>query len=106
MPSGLRLLLPLDFLHRVGDLAEGLAGLHVELTALGQIPQGHHAHHLAALQHGQAAHLPGRHEPGTGEINYRAVFACLEEIGYEGMIGFELIPQTTTAEAVKAIMRM
>ena len=56
--------------------------------------------------HVHVADAPGRHEPGTGEINYRAVFACLEEIGYEGMIGFELIPQTTTAEAVKAIMRM
>ena len=55
--------------------------------------------------HVHVADAPGRHEPGTGEINYANVFACLEETGYRGLVGFELIPQTTTAEAVKAIMK-
>lgn len=54
--------------------------------------------------HVHVADAPGRHEPGTGEINYRAVYACLEEAGYQGLIGYELFPRTTTAEAVKAIM--
>lgn len=54
--------------------------------------------------HIHVADAPGRHEPGTGEINYRNVFACLEQCGYAGGIGFELMPATTTAEAVKAIM--
>ncbi|MDO4314693.1 MAG: TIM barrel protein [Oscillospiraceae bacterium] len=55
--------------------------------------------------HIHVADAPGRHEPGTGEINYAKVFACLEETGYTGLVGFELIPETTTAEAVKAIMK-
>ena len=54
--------------------------------------------------HIHVADAPGRHEPGTGEINYHNVFKCLEDIGYTGRIGFELMPKTTTAEAVKAIM--
>jgi len=54
--------------------------------------------------HVHVADAPGRHEPGTGEIRYDAVFAALEEIGYQGLIGYELFPKTTTAEAVKAIM--
>ena len=54
--------------------------------------------------HVHVADAPGRHEPGTGEINYHNVFACLEQCGYTGRIGFELFPATTTAEAVKAIM--
>lgn len=54
--------------------------------------------------HVHVADAPGRHEPGTGEINYRKVFECLESIGYKGRVGFELVPRTTTAEAVKAIM--
>ena len=53
--------------------------------------------------HVHVADAPGRHEPGTGEINYRSVFACLDEIGYKGLVGFELIPSTSTADAVKAI---
>ena len=55
--------------------------------------------------HVHAADAPGRHEPGTGEINYAKVFVCLEEAGYQGLIGFELVPETTTARAVEAIMR-
>ena len=54
--------------------------------------------------HIHVADAPGRHEPGTGEINYHNVFSCLEKCGYTGRIGFELFPAATTAEAVKAIM--
>lgn len=53
--------------------------------------------------HVHVADAPGRHEPGTGEINYHSVFACLGQIGYQGLIGFEFIPKTTTADAVKVI---
>lgn len=55
--------------------------------------------------HIHVADAPGRHEPGTGEINYRKVFSCLEETGYTGLVGFELIPETSTAQAVRAIMQ-
>lgn len=56
--------------------------------------------------HIHVADAPGRHEPGTGEINYTNVFACLEETGYTGLVGFELIPETTTKQAVEAIMKL
>ncbi len=56
------------------------------------------------IGHIHVADAPGRHEPGTGEINYANVFACLEEVGYQGRIGYELFPKTDTATAVKAIM--
>ncbi len=55
--------------------------------------------------HVHVADAPGRHEPGSGTIDYGKVFACLEESGYRGLVGYELIPQTTTAEAVNAIMQ-
>ncbi|MGI5849321.1 MAG: TIM barrel protein [Christensenellales bacterium] len=56
------------------------------------------------IGHVHIADSPGRHEPGTGEINYHKVFAHLEETGYKGRVGFELFPESTTANAVKAIM--
>lgn len=56
------------------------------------------------MGHIHVADAPGRHEPGTGEINYAGVFRMLEENGYDGLIGFELFPLNSTAEAVKAIM--
>ena len=53
--------------------------------------------------HIHVADAPGRHEPGTGEIRYPRILQCLEEIGYQGLVGFELIPAVSTAQAVKAI---
>jgi hydroxypyruvate isomerase len=37
----------------------------------------------------QVADVPGRCEPGTGEINYPAIAAALERIGYNGTVGLE-----------------
>ena len=56
------------------------------------------------IGHVHIADAPGRHEPGTGEIYYPAVYTALWGAGYRGLIGYELFPKTTTAEAVKAIM--
>src|SRR3954462_15692545 len=37
----------------------------------------------------QVADVPGRCEPGTGEINYPAIARALAEMGYDGTIGLE-----------------
>jgi hydroxypyruvate isomerase len=52
--------------------------------------------HLARIVHVQLADNPGRHEPGTGEINYPFLFAHLDRIGYRGHVGCEYKPATTT----------
>ncbi|HVP65982.1 MAG TPA: hydroxypyruvate isomerase [Anaeromyxobacteraceae bacterium] len=51
---------------------------------------------LARIGHVQIADNPGRHEPGTGEINYPFLFAHLDRIGYQGWVGCEYKPATTT----------
>ena len=51
---------------------------------------------LPLINHVQLADNPGRHEPGTGEINYRFLFEHLKRIGYDGWIGCEYKPLTTT----------
>lgn len=55
--------------------------------------------------HIHIADAPGRHEPGTGEINYKKVIGHLNTCGYAGYIGYELFPMIDTPTAVKAIMR-
>jgi len=40
-----------------------------------------------------AADVPGRFEPGTGEINYRNVVSAIADAGYTGFIGLEFRPQ-------------
>ncbi len=44
------------------------------------------------LGHIQVADVPGRHEPGTGEVNYPAVATALRSSGYAGVIGLEAFP--------------
>jgi hydroxypyruvate isomerase len=44
---------------------------------------------LARIVHIQIADVPGRHEPGTGEINYPFLFQHLDSIGYTGWVGCE-----------------
>ena len=51
---------------------------------------------LASIAHMQLADNPGRHEPGTGEINYQFLFRHIDRIGYEGWIGCEYKPAEGT----------
>jgi hydroxypyruvate isomerase len=51
---------------------------------------------LARIAHLQLADNPGRHEPGTGEINYPFLFGFLDKIGYDGWIGCEYKPAAET----------
>ncbi len=51
---------------------------------------------LPRIGHMQLADTPGRHEPGTGEINYPFLFGHLDRIGYQGWIGCEYRPAGDT----------
>jgi hydroxypyruvate isomerase len=77
--ANLFLQMDLYHLHRMGeDLAHALTA-HAPLTA-----------------HLQLADSPGRHEPGTGEIDFAAMFALVERLGYRGWIGCEYHPRDDT----------
>jgi hydroxypyruvate isomerase len=52
--------------------------------------------YLPRIGHIQLADNPGRNEPGSGEINYPFLFGHLDRIGYDGWIGCEYKPATTT----------
>jgi hydroxypyruvate isomerase len=58
------------------------------------------AANLPRIAHIQIGDVPGRHEPGTGEINYPYVFRQLDALGYEGWIGCQYIPLLTTREGL------
>ena len=62
------------------------------------------AEYLDAIGHIHIADVPGRHEPGTGELNYPNIIKKLEELGYDGRVGAELFPAKDTETAVKAIL--
>jgi hydroxypyruvate isomerase len=56
---------------------------------------------LARIGHIQLADNPGRHEPGSGEVNFPFLFGHLDRIGYAGWIGCEYQPATTTAASLR-----
>lgn len=57
--------------------------------------------HLARVGHIQAADAPDRHQPGTGEIDYRYVFRQIEALGYAGHIGLEYAPLGSTDDSLR-----
>ena len=73
-----------DFYHlqiEDGDLIQGLRRL------------------LPRVGHIQFADNPGRHEPGTGEINFPNVFAAVDAMGYDGWVGAEYLPTGRTEDS-------
>lgn len=54
------------------------------------------ARHLPRIAHMQLADNPGRHEPGTGEINFGFLFDFIDRAGYSGWIGCEYKPLAST----------
>ena len=56
--------------------------------------------HLPRIGHIQLADNPGRNEPGTGEINYPWLLKHLDSLGYDGWIGCEYRPKTTTIDGL------
>ena len=58
------------------------------------------AKHLPRIAHMQIADNPGRHEPGTGEINYAFLFRHLDKIGYTGWVGCEYKPAGRTEDGL------
>jgi len=51
---------------------------------------------LPRIGHIQLADNPGRHEPGTGEINFQYLLRRIDELGYAGWIGCEYKPAGQT----------
>ncbi|MFT8244530.1 2-oxo-tetronate isomerase [Roseomonas sp. BN140053] len=69
-----------------------------------QITEGdlvrHAEQHLPLITHMQVADVPGRHEPGTGEVNWPFVFGRLDAMGYRGWIGCEYRPAGVTEDGL------
>ncbi len=61
------------------------------------------------IQHVGIVHIadvPGRHEPGTGEINYESIFRKLVELNYRGMVAMEFIPTSDPIGKLRAAREM
>lgn len=91
-------------LHRLADafaLARAVPGASVLLDSFHAAANGEDAvalvrAHGPHLGHVHVADHPGRHEPGTGAIDFRPLHAALDGAGYAGAVGFEYLPAAAT----------
>jgi len=56
---------------------------------------------LGKISHFHVADVPGRHQPGTGEINYLNVFRAIVAKGYTGFLGLEMWPTVDATQAIR-----
>lgn len=56
--------------------------------------------HIDRIGHIQFADVPGRAEPGTGEINFGYLFQTIDRLGYEGWVGAEYTPSGETSDTL------
>lgn len=58
------------------------------------------------IGHVQFADAPGRHEPGTGDVDFEAVFAAIDASGYDGWINAEYVPSGRTEDGLGWLGRL
>lgn len=52
----------------------------------------------------QLGDTPGRNQPGTGELNYKAILKAAYDLGYRGYVGVECRPKGTEQEAIQQLL--
>lgn len=52
------------------------------------------------IAHVQFADSPGRHEPGTGDIDFSTTFKHLDKQGYQGFVSAEYLPKDDTVSSL------
>ena len=57
--------------------------------------------HPDRIGHVQIADHPGRHEPGTGRLDFDALFDALDAVGYDGWVGCEYQPAGITEAGLR-----
>jgi hydroxypyruvate isomerase len=61
---------------------------------------------ISRIGHVHVADVPGRHEPGSGELNYAHIFKALEGAGYEGFVGLEYLPSGDSADSLRQTLQL
>lgn len=61
---------------------------------------------IAKIAHFHIADVPGRHEPGSGEINHANVFRAIAATGYQGFVGLEYKPSRAADDTLREVLRL
>jgi hydroxypyruvate isomerase len=61
---------------------------------------------IGIIRHIQLADAPGRHQPGTGQMDYASILRLVESLGYQGTVSLEYIPETDTVSSLDWINKL
>jgi hydroxypyruvate isomerase len=61
---------------------------------------------LDAIGHVHVADVPGRNQPGTGELNYANILKALNNAGYDGFVGLEFSPTIPSMDAASEALKL
>ncbi|MEO7744374.1 MAG: TIM barrel protein [Usitatibacter sp.] len=67
---------------------------------MGDDPAATLARLIGVIRHIQFADAPGRHEPGTGTMDFAQLFDDIDRMGYEGWVAAEYRPSKPTHETL------
>jgi len=70
-------------------------------TMMGELPETVLGDRAGLVGHVHVADVPGRHEPGSGTINWPAYMATLASKGYAGFIGLEYWASRSTLDSLR-----
>ena len=83
-----------------GDARVGLQFDVYHAAMLGLDPAAAFTRHLAHIRHVQFADSPGRHEPGTGSLDFAGIFRTISASDYDGWVGAEYHPSGATGASL------
>jgi hydroxypyruvate isomerase len=84
------------FLRAVGEPNVALQYDVFHMTRMGEDVPAALREHIDVIAHVQIADHPGRGEPGSGSIDFDALYALLDELGYDGWVSAEYRPTGST----------
>ena len=90
----------LDIVEEVDHPAVRLLYDMYHSTMMGERPAEVLGKRASLVGHVHVADVPGRHEPGSGTVDWAAYMATLRELGYGGRIGLEYWPTGSTEESL------
>ncbi|ADH89225.1 Hydroxypyruvate isomerase [Ancylobacter novellus DSM 506] len=94
---------PMDAVRAIAEIGASNVRLLYDVfhaTMIGSDPFGFIRDHAELIYHIHIADHPGRHEPGTGTIDFQRLYGTLEDVGYDGFIGCEYVPRGDTVEGL------
>lgn len=72
----------------------------------GEDPYSVLATHMDRIAHIQISDVPGRHQPGSGAVDFEKLFTLIDSSGYQGWVSLEYHPDGPTDDSLAALRRM